>query len=224
MRAYKVWFFDCDGVILDSNMVKTEAFRRVGQIYNPGAAEALVQYHVSHGGISRYQKFDFFFRDICADVDYKEKLDQALIEYGKCVSSELRQCEEIIGIRDFLEVLNERGDTLKFVVSGSDQEELRSVLKDRDLDRYFDGVFGSPEKKPQILAHLFARESIAGPDADCVFCGDSRHDYEVAMESNIEFIMIYGYTEWNNWRESIPRDIVCVRNFMELLEPQRKHV
>ena len=151
MKAYKVWFFDCDGVILDSNTVKTEAFRQIGQTYSTEAAEALVQYHVEHGGISRYQKFDFFFREICESLDYKEQLKQALLEYGKLVSLGLRQCEETVGIRDFLEILNECGDTLRFVVSGSDQEELRRVLKDRNLDRYFDGVLALPQASLRFL-------------------------------------------------------------------------
>ena len=223
MKGYGTWFFDCDGVILDSNTVKTEAFRRIGQTYSARDAEALVQYHVEHGGISRYQKLEFFFREIRGDTNYKDKLEQALLEYGRFVSAGLRQCQETVGVRDFLESLSEHGDTLKFVISGSDQEELRGVFKDRGLDRYFEGIFGSPAKKPQILAQLFAQDSVSGPDSDFVFCGDSRHDYEVATENGIEFIMIYGYTEWKDWRVVIPHDIVCVRNFGELLEPQRGH-
>ena len=38
----RTWFFDCDGVILDSNAAKTEAFRMVATPYGGEAAEALV--------------------------------------------------------------------------------------------------------------------------------------------------------------------------------------
>lgn len=45
--------FDCDGVVLNSNRIKTEAFRVVAAPYGDAAAGALVQYHLAHGGISR---------------------------------------------------------------------------------------------------------------------------------------------------------------------------
>jgi hypothetical protein len=39
--------FDCDGVVLNSNRIKTEAFRLVAAPYGEAAAEALVQYHLA---------------------------------------------------------------------------------------------------------------------------------------------------------------------------------
>ncbi|MDP3308950.1 MAG: HAD family hydrolase, partial [Methylotenera sp.] len=65
ITKYKTIVFDCDGVVLDSNVVKTEAYFRTAK--NLGAtdlqAQALVDYHVKLGGISRYHKFDYYLRE-----------------------------------------------------------------------------------------------------------------------------------------------------------------
>ena len=62
LKKYTTIVFDCDGVILDSNVVKTEAYFRTAK--NLGASDAqaqqLVDYHIKLGGISRYHKFDWY--------------------------------------------------------------------------------------------------------------------------------------------------------------------
>lgn len=57
---YKTLVFDCDRVILNSNKVKTEAFYQSALAYGEQAAQALVEYHIANGGISRYKKFAYF--------------------------------------------------------------------------------------------------------------------------------------------------------------------
>ncbi len=216
MNEFDTWLFDCDGVILDSNTLKTEAFRRVGLAYGETDAEALVRYHLQHGGVSRYQKLDFFFREIRHETGFEDKLQAALTEYASIVSEGLRRCPEVPGAREFLERLGRAGNVSAFVISGSDEKELRGVFDDRGLSRYFDGIFGSPATKRDIVSALSRanEDHVRRPLA--VLCGDSRLDYEVAMECGITFIMVYGHTEWNGWREAIPRDTVCVGDFREL--------
>jgi len=213
-----MWLFDCDGVILDSNSIKTEAFRRAGMAYGAREADALVQYHVKHGGMSRYQKLEFFFREIVGEGEFRDKLRVALADYGRFVGSALRRCTEVPGARNFLEMLRGTEGVRTFVVSGSDEEELCAVFKERELDRYFDGIFGAPAKKRDIVADLCREETKRrGVLPPTVFCGDSQLDYEVASAFAIEFIMIYGYTEWMDWREAVRQDIICVQDFRALV-------
>ena len=54
LSSYKTIIFDCDGVILNSNKIKTEAFYNVTATYGIEAANELVSYHKLNGGISRY--------------------------------------------------------------------------------------------------------------------------------------------------------------------------
>ena len=54
---YDVFIFDCDGVILDSNILKSEAFEHALTLEDKSDVERLIQYHKDNGGISRYEKF-----------------------------------------------------------------------------------------------------------------------------------------------------------------------
>lgn len=213
---YGLWLFDCDGVILDSNSLKTDAFHRIGMGYGPEDARALVRYHLENGGVSRFEKLSYFFRDIRGEIDYQKKLRAALAEYGEFVKAGLRRCLEVPGIRAFLKKLRETEGLRAFVISGSEEEELRQVFSERGLASYFDGIFGSPAKKRDIVSELCSLERRPGSDLRAVFCGDSRLDYEVARAFGIDFIMIHGYTEWEDWQKTIPGEIICARDFDEL--------
>ncbi len=58
LSRYRTFIFDCDGVLIDSNRVKSNAFFAAGLLYGEEAAHRLVEYHRSSGGVSRYKKFE----------------------------------------------------------------------------------------------------------------------------------------------------------------------
>ena len=60
ISRYKTLVFDCDGVVLNSNSVKTSAFYKAALAYGEVAATALVEYHVANGGVSRYKSSRIF--------------------------------------------------------------------------------------------------------------------------------------------------------------------
>ena len=55
----KTIIFDFDGVILDSNHVKEEAFAEIYNEYGNAIRNKVVKYHRNNLGISRYNKFKF---------------------------------------------------------------------------------------------------------------------------------------------------------------------
>ena len=74
LDSYKSFIFDCDGVILNSNKIKSNAFYEVASKYGKKEAKKLVNYHINNGGISRYKKFEYFSNNILLDKTYnKEK-------------------------------------------------------------------------------------------------------------------------------------------------------
>ena len=64
MRTLKAIIFDFDGVICESVEAKTEAFRKVFLDY-PEHLDEIIAYHMTQGGVSRYIKFEYIFREIC---------------------------------------------------------------------------------------------------------------------------------------------------------------
>ncbi len=60
----KAIVFDFDGVILESAQIKTETFADVVKDYPKEQADAFVAYHITHMGISRHVKFQYFIEEI----------------------------------------------------------------------------------------------------------------------------------------------------------------
>ena len=69
LNRYQTIIFDCDGVILNSNFQKIEAYRNTALNYGAtkDQADELVQYHIKLTGISRYVKFKYFLREIMGE-------------------------------------------------------------------------------------------------------------------------------------------------------------
>ena len=68
MKRYKSLIFDCDGVILNSNKIKTEAFRKILKKYNQNAVYEFINYHKNNGGISRYIKIKEFLKKYTSKI------------------------------------------------------------------------------------------------------------------------------------------------------------
>ena len=57
-------FFDFDGVIAESVSAKTDAFEEMYLPYGKDIAAKVVEYHKLHGGVSRYEKFKYFHKEL----------------------------------------------------------------------------------------------------------------------------------------------------------------
>jgi len=195
ISRYTTLIFDCDGVVLDSNNVKTTAFYNVALPYGTNAAEALVDYHLENGGISRYVKFAYFLKNIVKTNAKETKLNILLHDYSCEVKDGLLSCQ----ISPGLEKLRQSTKSKWLIVSGGDQNELRSIFVQRNLEGYFNGgIFGSPDTKYAILSRELRSGNIKPP---ALFIGDSKYDYLAAKSANIDFIFTYDWTEVCDWRE-----------------------
>lgn len=190
MAQWRTLVFDCDGVLLDSNRIKTDAFYQTALPYGEAAASALRDYHISRGGISRYAKFEFFLKHIIGQSALEHHDLQHLLEqYSAQVRIKLLQCD----IADGLAELRQATAGAKWlVVSGSDQAELRDILRVRGLSGWFDGgIFGSPDTKDIILKRELNQNHIQHP---AVFFGDSAYDQQAALAAGLEFVFV---SEWS---------------------------
>ena len=106
ISAYQIAVFDCDGVILDSNQIKSEAFAYALPDDPPELVKKFVQYHKENWGVSRYLKFEHYFKNIRKQAEYSEAMNAALNRYSFYSRNGLMQCREIPGIRSLLNFLN----------------------------------------------------------------------------------------------------------------------
>lgn len=209
---YRTFVFDCDGVILDLNRVKTDAFYQTALPYGEHAAKALVRYHVRNGGVSRYKKFAYFCENIVPDRE-GPGLEALLDAYAEYVRVGLKSCEVAHGIH---ELRSRTRDARWLIVSGGDERELQEVFVHRGLAPLFDGgIFGSPDSKDEILSRELGSGAITRP---AVLLGDSKYDYQAATRAGLDFLFVSKWSEvvdWQEWTRS--EDISTLETVYSLL-------
>ena len=216
IKQYKSIVFDCDGVVLDSNVVKTEAYFRTAK--NLGAsdadAQALVDYHVRLGGISRYHKFDYYLREILQQSATQEAIQILLDEFARELEVGLLHCEVAQGLLALREITP---DANWMILSGGDQQEIRTLFAKRNLQSLFDGgLFGSPDNKDTVLAREKTNGNLQFP---ALFIGDSKYDYEAATRAGLDFVFLSDWTEVADWQAYCKaQQIEVLPNLAALLE------
>ncbi|MEM1190013.1 MAG: HAD family hydrolase [Pseudomonadota bacterium] len=191
LRDYDLILLDCDGVVLNSNGVKSDAFYAAAESYGGAAARELLAYHKANGGISRYKKFRYFLEEIVGREFNEAEYEDLLSRFAAAVKAGLAGAEVAPGLLPLREAT--RGSVWK-IVSGGDQQELRDTFDARDLALLFDGgIFGSPSSKEAILE----RETVGFERA--LFVGDSKYDYKVAREAGADFVFVSDWTEVEDW-------------------------
>lgn len=219
-NKYKLVIFDCDGVILNSNKIKTDAFYYSAEEYGISAAEALVNYHVGNGGVSRYVKFEYFKTTILPRLSINLEVDtqKLLNKYGNYVAEKLLSCELEPNIFE-LKVATQ--DAQWAVASGSDQEELRGIMKARELDNLFEaGIWGSPKTKELIFKENF---NYIKPD-EVLFVGDSQYDHEAAVLFGYDFKFISQWSEFKKLKSYADQhNIEVMKDLKELQQKLSKN-
>ena len=199
-RRYETLIFDCDGVILDSNGLKTEAFRKAALPFGEEIAGRFVDYHQRLGGVSRYRKFRHLLEEIVGEPATDEAVDWLLRSYSSIVRRGLLDCR----VNPALEGLRRQDPESRWMVaSGGDQAELRQVFAERGIDTIFTGgIFGSPDPKEEILVREIGAGNIRPP---ALFLGDSLYDLQAAEVAGLDFLFVEEWSETPDWREAQER-------------------
>lgn len=194
MTQYDTIAFDCDGIILDSNKVKTQAFFDATAGFSEDAALAIKDYHIANGGISRFKKFEWVIKEYFTHLDHEQTLKALLYNYAEAVYKGLIECR----INPALATLKQLTPHSKWlVVSGGAQSELRDVFEKRQLTHYFpNGIFGSPDSKDEIFAREIQSGNISGK---ALFIGDSKYDFTSSSLAGLDFIFVSQWTEVKDW-------------------------
>ena len=180
-------FFDFDGVIVDSVPIKGEAFAELFREYGPEIEKKVVEYHSANGGVSREEKFKHYYKEFLKHKLTGEKLKELCKIFSDLVLEKVILAPYLEGVLKSLDQLN-KSDVPAYIVSGTPQGEIRLIVKERKLSKYFHGIYGSPRKKGDIITEILNKESFN--PSYCLFIGDSMSDYEGAKISGINFLGI----------------------------------
>ena len=208
LNKYNTIVFDCDGVILNSNFQKIEAYRNTAITYGASKiqAEELVLYHTKLTGISRNVKFKYFLKEIMGEDDTESSMKKLIDNLNEEVIHLLQNCEVADGIE---KLKSHTKKTTWMVASGGDQEELRFLFKEKNITSYFEGgIYGSPSSKHEIIEEKLQDKNFL----PTLFLGDSLYDIQTAQKYSLDFIFVYGWTDLKNWKK------ICDENNLIYIE------
>lgn len=176
--------FDFDGVLVESVDVKTQAFAKLFESEGPEIVEKVVSYHLANGGMSRYEKFRYFYEHLLRLPLSDEKLEELGRRFSDLVVSGVVQASWVRGAKEFLERHHAALDL--YVVTGTPHEEIAEIVRRRRMERFFKGIFGTPPEKEELVCTVvrnagFERDEIA-------LVGDSPQDLSGAKAADIRFI------------------------------------
>jgi phosphoglycolate phosphatase-like HAD superfamily hydrolase len=180
---FKAIVFDFDGVILESMDIKTRAFQDLFQDY-PDHLDDIVRLHVENGGMPRFEKFDIIYRDILKKPLSEADRNELGTRFSELVFQKVLACPFVAGADRFLEKYSSKLEL--FVASGTPEPELRQIVAKRELGRFFQGVYGSPRTKAEIVRQIMAEQSLL--PAEVLFVGDALADYRSACETSVAFV------------------------------------
>ena len=187
--------FDFDGVLVESNEIRFNGFRKLFKDYPQDQVEILVDYAKANGGVSRYKKIEYFFNSIRREPTSDESVNHWAAQFSELVEQDVVEAKSVVGSLEFLEEYSSLFDFA--IVSGSDQVELRRICEKRKIDHFFKSILGSPAEKKDNIAALLSELSWSHDRS--VYVGDSNNDLDSAKANNLDFVgRCSGLIDWGN--------------------------
>lgn len=179
--------WDFDGVIMDSMPIRDKGFEIVLKNYSQEQISHLMEYHRNNGGLSRYNKFRYFFEKILKESITDSEIQVLAEEFSKVMLKNLLDYKLLN--MDSLEFIKSHYRKFNMhIVSGSDQKELIYICKTLGLSKYFISIHGSPVPKKELVKELLKCNNYS--KAETCLVGDSFNDLEAA---NVNEISFFGY-------------------------------
>jgi len=179
----KVLILDFDGVVLESVEVKTEAFRKLFS-FSPEHVDEIVSFHIRNGGMSRFDKFRHIYKNILKKPLSDDEFERLVFEFSGLVKQGVIDSRSVAGADTLLSAL--LGKIPVYIVSATPEDEINGIVKEKNLGIYFEGVYGSPAKKADLIRTIIGLENTIPEDV--LFVGDAINDLNAAIETEVRFV------------------------------------
>lgn len=193
----RVIVFDFDGVIVDSNALKYDAFFKL--FPEAAAREAVKAVMAAIGDKTRFKILEQIFRRLGKpEREIQTLVDSHAARYNEIVQQEILKRGLMPGAAEALKDLSSR--YALYINSSTPEFALKQALKNLNLDKFLKGSYGrasSENSKESNLKKIIAEER-AGSEA-VLMVGDSDIDYEAAENCGVRFIGIAN--DFNKWQD-----------------------
>jgi len=181
---YNAIFFDFDGVLANSMDIKTDAFKAMFAPYGPKVVKKVVEHHLKYGGLSRFEKFKYYYENFLLKPLSQEEMDKLSQTFTEFVLQKSIESPWMPGAKEFLDANYK--DNNFFLISGTPQKELELLIKKRKMQKYFKGVYGTPPEKSTWMKDINNRYYYQPPQT--LYIGDSYGDLGDAREAGAKFL------------------------------------
>lgn len=182
LNPVKTVLFDVDGVLLESASVRDEAFGYVFETLGYPDRQKAIDIHQQHYGVFRKEQFKIIHQELFGSPMPEHLVEELNTRFTDWVFDRVLACSWVEGVKQMME----RKRVPYYIVSAAPEEEVIQVIRHQGLHDYFDGVFGGPTPKTQIIPAILDRvDCIPG---DAVFIGDRISDFNSAAATGVQFI------------------------------------
>ena len=187
LHGLKVLVYDFDGVIVDTSIIKTKTFYEVFSLY-PKFFKKIWNFHLKNKGISRKVQFEYLVCDLIGDTGQKASahINKLMRIYKNKL---LPKLHNIKYIRDAYKIIRySKKNYSTYIVSNAPTSELKLVIKEKKLEKFFDKIFSSESEinKSKVLNKILKLEKIS--PKSMLFIGDTLKDQISAKKSLVKFV------------------------------------
>lgn len=182
MNCLRAVILDFDGVLLESNDLKTRAFEAVFARF-PEHHAAMMAFHHANVFASRYDKFHHLVTNKLGKPDDDPLVNELAAAFSETTRRQLAACAWVPGAEAFLRRI--KGRLPVYLASMTPQQEIEDAVENRGIADVFAAVYGCPPwAKAKAITDVVARE---GGAKDLMFIGDSASDQRAALATGVEF-------------------------------------
>ena len=206
LSKIKILIYDFDGVICQSVNIKTEAFRELYKHQSKDKIEKFIDFHYKYGGVSRFKKIEHMETKILKKKKKMKEINDLAMKFSELVKDKVINSDYVDGAAYFIKKNSKLFK--QYICTGTPDDEINKIVEGKHITNYFDGVYGSPSTKVEIIERILKQNKI---DSDkVVFFGDALTDYKAAMITGCKFIGI------KNLHTDFPKDCDLINDFKNL--------
>ncbi|QQG37874.1 MAG: HAD family hydrolase [Candidatus Kaiserbacteria bacterium] len=201
----QVVVFDFDGVIVPSETLKQEAFKRIFSDFGEQVPETESDAARQEFSEARGNRFDIIRSTLKRLGRESEDAVQRYAErYDAITRNEILQLGVLPEVRNVLERLSKKYPL--YINSNNPDGALERTVSELGIAQYFKAFLGSSHSKRENLASIAQRERVNG--SEIVFVGDGEGDRRAAEIFGCRFIGIGdAVDEWNGRGFTVVRSV-----------------
>lgn len=195
--------FDLDGTLIESNGVKTQAFADLYAEYGEDIVAQVIDYHLTHEGISRVEKIQYFHERLLKRKLSEQEVKALGEKFSALTYNKVLATPMVDGAEDFIN--NCLANRIKlYVASATPQEELTKIITARKLNNCFDGIYGSPISKAEAIKIIIKNNAVSPKNV--LMIGDAMADYCAAEKNQVAFCL-----RINEHNAALFKDKECIK-------------